>query len=545
MINEDIICVIIGILGSVGLLLLTSYSLKMKSSKWRLIFLAPAIVILLITVLAGKELLMSGVYLGAILLLYGFFFENPTGRRISCVLALISCLVTIPICVFGKSYRAPDYLEEFKEGFETMKAHYIMTDYKGIDWDALYAKYEPKFRQIQKDGDAVENVLCWQEFTAEFYDGHTSYVDNREDVMKQAEQTAFGNDYGLSLIRMDSGEYAAVNVEPDSVPAKAGIHNGTVITAWDGKTPDTYYDQVRCTTIAFPDKENKEFYLPIYMSGIGGDSMEITYLDENGETKQVDAPSIGVYADRMRKTIDIIDQGVVLANLTWEMEDEDTALLRITSMSYDMETYNGTDYSAMQNELRAKLYELKESGVKKLILDLRSNGGGSPYMIMSLCSLIAPEGEYTESYAGVVDRKTADYVKDEATGTYEIGGKLTYTGEDLVPEMDIIVLVNAETISAGDHMTAMVSDYPNVTTMGFTKSNSSGQAVTGIELECGSLTFSAIPCMNEDGSFFIDTGTDHLSKIPLDVIVPMDEDAITTLFDDGEDYLLQYALEYN
>ncbi|MBR1569084.1 MAG: hypothetical protein IJ648_08955, partial [Lachnospiraceae bacterium] len=80
MINEDIICIIIGILGSVGLLLLTSYSLKMKSSKWRLIFLAPAIVILLITVLAGKELLMSGVYLGAILLLYGFFFENPTGR---------------------------------------------------------------------------------------------------------------------------------------------------------------------------------------------------------------------------------------------------------------------------------------------------------------------------------------------------------------------------------------------------------------------------------------------------------------------------------
>ena len=545
MINEDIICIIIGILGSVGLLLLTSYSLKMKSSKWRLIFLAPAIVILLITVLAGKELLMSGVYLGAILLLYGFFFENPTCRRISCVLALISCLVTIPICVFGKSYREPDYLEEFKEGFETMKAHYIMTDYKGIDWDALYAKYEPKFRQVQKDGDAVENVLCWQEFTAEFYDGHTSYVDNREDVMKQAEQTAFGNDYGLSLIRMDSGEYAAVNVEPDSVPAKAGIHNGTVITAWDGKTPDTYYDQVRCTTIAFPDKENKEFYLPIYMSGIGGDSVEITYLDENGETKQVDAPSIGVYADRMRKTIEIIDQGVVLANLTWEMEDEDTALLRITSMSYDMETYNGSDYSVMQNELRAKLYELKESGVKHLILDLRSNGGGSPYMIMSLCSLIAPEGEYTESYAGVIDRKTADYVKDEVTGAYEIGGKLTYTGENLVPEMDIIVLVNAETISAGDHMTAMVSDYPNVTTMGFTKSNSSGQAVTGVELECGSLTFSAVPCMNEDGSFFIDTGTDHLSKIPIDVIVPMDEEAITVLFDDEEDYLLQYALEYN
>lgn len=545
MINEDIICVIIGILGAVGLLLLTSYSLKMKSSKWRLIFLAPAIVILFLTVLAGKELLMSGVYLAAILLLYGFFFENPTGRRISCVLALICCLVTIPICVNGKSYRTPDFLEEFKEGFDIMKAHYILADYKGIDWDELYAKYEPKFRQVQKDGDHIENFICWQEFTAEFYDGHTSYIDNSEDVMKSADQIVFGNDYGLSLIRMDSGEYAAVNVEPDSVPARAGIHNGTVITAWDGQTPDAYYDQIRYTTIAFPDQGNREFYLPIYMSGIGGDSVEITYLDENGEENRVEAPCIGAYVDRMHETIDIINQGVELANLTWEMEDEDTALLRITSMAYDMETYNGTDYSVMQNELRAKLYELKESGVKHLIFDLRSNGGGSPYMIMSLCSLIAPEGEYTESYASVVDRKTADYVKDETTDMYEIGGKLTYTGEDLVPEMDIIVLVNAETISAGDHMTSMVSAYPNVTIMGFTKTNGSGQAVTGVELECGSLSFSAVPCMNEDGSFFIDTGTDHLSKVPIDVIVPMDEEAITALFDDGEDYLLRVALEYN
>ena len=263
MIGQDIFCIIFGIAASIGLFVLTLYAVRVKSSKWRLLFMAPFIVILLFTVVAGKELLMSGVYAAGVLLLTGFFTENVTARKISCILSIVCCIVTIPLCTNVKSYRVPDYLEQFEEGFATMRDHYDMTEYKGIDWDELYAKYQPKFKEAALQHDRVANYICWKEFVSEFYDGHTDYALNdspeaSKSIVKEAEERVYGNDYGLSLMRYTGGDFVAVNVEPDSGIAKAGIHDGTIITAWDGKSPSEYYDQVAYYNLAFPDEENKQ-----------------------------------------------------------------------------------------------------------------------------------------------------------------------------------------------------------------------------------------------------------------------------------------------
>ena len=50
--------------------------------------------------------------------------------------------------------------------------------------------------------------------------------------------------------------------------------------------------------------------------------------------------------------------------------------------------------------------------------------------------------------------------------------------------------------------------------------------------------------LNKDGSVFIDSGTDYQSGIEVDIKVPYDNQALTALFDDGKDYLMDYSLEY-
>ena len=35
-----------------------------------------------------------------------------------------------------------------------------------------------------------------------------------------------------------------------------------------------------------------------------------------------------------------------------------------------------------------------------------------------------------------------------------------------------------------------------------------------------------------------------MGKVPIDVIVPFDEKAVTAIFESGEDYLLDYAVKY-
>lgn len=165
-------------------------------------------------------------------------------------------------------------------------------------------------------------------------------------------------------------------------------------------------------------------------------------------------------------------------------------------------------------------------------------------MAMAIAGLFAEEGTHFYLNSGEWDETTGLYKLDSETGKYRIGESLSYTGEDLWAEGQIVLLVNAECISAADHFVMLMDEMDNVTTMGFTKSGGAGQAVNSVALESGSLTFSAIPAMDEDGNIIIDSDTSRIIGIGVDELVPFDEEAVRVLFDDGGDYLLQRAAAY-
>ena len=164
-------------------------------------------------------------------------------------------------------------------------------------------------------------------------------------------------------------------------------------------------------------------------------------------------------------------------------------------------------------------------------------------MVGAVVQLFAPEGEHLISYSAVINEKTATYERG-ADGKYVKDKKMSYMGENLWDQGDIILLVNYETVSAGDMMTSLMSEYPNVTIMGFTGSNSSCQAVTSYSMRSGGVTFSAVPNLGEDGEAIIDTFTDHKSRVPVDHFIPLTQEAVTAIFDKGEDYVLDHAINY-
>ena len=459
-----------------------------------------------------------------------------------------------------------------------MKKHYVLADEKGINWDELYKEYKPKFREAEKKQDLTMNYQLWQQYSQEFYDGHVGYIPSKlgEGLMYQIMCESYGNDYGLSLVRLSTGEYAAVNVEgcgmsysindKDDIGeaefsmvknyfktenadadrltlVNAGIKNGTIITKWDGKAIDEYFDDIPFYYFQVPVRENEEFYQPMYVAGMGGDSVEISFLDESGEEKTVTAPKLGAYIPRLDNTITKIDKGVKMTNLTWESLNDDTVMIRIYAMAYDSNTYEGTDYTEMTDKLREEILAYKEAGFKNIVFDLRSNSGGSPFMVQGIAQLFAPEGEHTTYYAAKINEDTATFERG-ADGKYiKEDEMITYQGEDLWHDGQIILLVNAQTVSAGDDMVYMMGDYPNVKVMGTTKSNNSCQAVQGMEISTGQFSFSVVPNLTEDGEIAIDTLTDHEARVPFDEYIPMTEELITSVFDNGEDYILNYAAD--
>ncbi len=542
----DLLLIFMELVGAAGLYLLAGYAAKALSPKWRLCYMLPAIICIVICAVAGFEVSLAGVYAGAVILLAGFVREDRKTRRVASAVAGGLTVISIAVCLLNPGYRAVDYVKDFEKGFQAMKEHYCLAEYKGIDWDALYDTYYPQFEEADKKHDAVENFILWQQFCGEFHDGHVAYSAD-EDVAEQAYARMYGNDYGLSLMTLSDGQTVAVNVEPDSALTEAGIHNGTVITAWDGRTIEEVAGETDVPLSFCPYnavKENDAFYRALPVAGVGSDSVTISYLDDSGAKKSVTVSKLGAYADRLQNTIQTICGGIAGSNLTWSTPNQDTACLRISGMVYDSESYESGDHSEMKKEIKEKLIELKQSGVKNLVLDLRDNTGGSPAFILAIAELLAPVGEHTYICDGVWDEDKKLYQVDPETGKYVMGTEITYTGENLWTDGEIVILVNSGTISAGEHFTSLMSEFDHVTIMGFNVTNGSGQGIRGISLEGGMLQFSSVPVLDSEGNIYVDTDASGISNVPLDVKVPFDAEAVHVLFDEGGDYVLDYALDY-
>ncbi len=543
MILYDKILIAVVLAGAILLYILAGMAKKYVSSKWRAFYCLPAVAAMLFLGAQGFEVSMLGAYVGALLMLAGFIKDNIKVRKYTCVGAFVLALVTIPVCMLNKGYRSVDYVQDFKDGVECMKEHYILTEHKGVDFDALYEKYLPQFSEANKNHDEAANFIAWFCFCAETHDGHNYFMPKNEDVIEEAYKKACGNDYGLSLMTLADGAIVAVNVEDNDFFKAAGIQNGTIVTSWDGRDIlEVARESLIFRMSTYADKDNEAFELALYAAGTGGDSVKITYLDDAGVEKELELPKIGDYYDRVKETREIIHRGVETGHMMWEEVSEEAVALRIKFMQYDSEASKTENYSGMQQEIRDKAVEYQAAGKTHLILDLRSNGGGSGQMVKAIASLFALPGEYYYCNDGLWDDKAEGYVKD-ANGNYVPGKEHTFQGENIW-NGPITLLVNQNSASASDHLTMVMQGMENVTVMGFTEPNGSGQGLNGISLESGDLHFSSALMMNRNGEIYIDSGVDRESGNQIDIVIPFDEEAVRVLFEEDGDYVLQKCLEY-
>ena len=557
----DMIAVAVCVLGCILLMRLAAHADRVKSTKWKLLWLLLPVCAFAVTK-DGPELSLLPLYLGAGIAALGFFTEKCGVRQKLAFSGAFCMLLSIPVCLLNPRYRAKDYLGDFEALFSCMREHYVLTKYKGIDWDALYAEYQPQFAETDRTQDAGRNALLWGAFCGEFHDGHVGYTYPKEDAeaASDAIRAALGNDYGLSLMRCTDGSFAAVNA--DESLAAYGIFNGTVITEWDGKSPDavsrsspaygittfiadTDTGSVFLNLESYPDIDNEIFWSGVLAAGVGGETVTVTYRSGTGSEQTAVLPKRGEYYDRFRETVDTISQGVEAGNLQWKKLNDTTACLRIKGMSYDTKSYSSAEEDAfdeMKNEIRETILRYQSEGVRDVIIDLRSNQGGSPHMVDGVVSMFAPIGTHYNMSTALWDDAKKCWATD-AGGNYIKNKDITFQGEQLLGDGRMIVLVNSATVSAGDDMVKIMENMENVRIIGFTEPNGSCQAVNYQSAKYGTLSFSSCVTLDQDGSIFIDAGTDRQSTDGDAVeIIPFDAEAVHALFDENRDYLLEKAL---
>ena len=275
----------------------SEYCDKYKSSKWKLVWLAPVVLLAAVSLVSEPDICLISAYIGVAVLVMGFFRDKVSFRRITAVIAAVCIVLALPVCMTSKVYRRVDYVSDFESIFKEARKRYVLTKHKNINWQELHDKYLPEFRQATKDRDAAANYIAWNKLCAEFHDGHVGY-SAKEDVVDEAEIRAWGKDHGLVIMTLADGRRVALNV--DESLEKYGIHQLTEIISWDGMTIEEADDKsVMKHMQSFADIDNEIFYTGVFAAGVGEGDVEVTFIADDGTEKTAELHAIGNYKDRV------------------------------------------------------------------------------------------------------------------------------------------------------------------------------------------------------------------------------------------------------
>lgn len=552
--------------------------------------------------------LFGGFYLASILMaLWPLFAGRKRGWKVaSSVVTTLVILCTLHTFVFPASsfsavrnHSFDTWTDAFVKTTEDMEKYYSLQEHKSTDIAQLRDKVMPLVQKAEETEDSGLFYAAMLYYVYNFYDGHVNACDLDGDAYYRALLLLSGYDYGMSMVQLDDGRVIAVSVGDtwEGTPASAyqnGIRNGMEIVSWNGLPVDEALEQVEVVyqSLIWPVAENEKFLKPALLAtkplpadgsmGIGSTVDQLLwraedcsfdemcaafnsaskeeydaawsailpfpealcgFKDADGTVKEVRLSASDYAIDRFETVY------LSLYNLMfdWEIPDnfgtcmltEDTGMLHLwrehTNTLEDIYGYLSGDDPWVRRMFIEKIDALKEQGMTKLIIDARYNQGGFPAIDRALASLFTDETFAVETEADCIGGRYKELTKNyvEGDGRYK--------------DIDVVLLVDSMCVSAGDYLVKVMGACPNVTVMGMTTSSCSCQAQGGLSFLSGvcNICYPVNWMFDQDGRRFIDTDESRTCTLPLDVKIPLTEDAVREmLYEFGSDYQLQYALIY-
>ena len=243
-------------------------------------------------------------------------------------------------------------------------------------------------------------------------DPHSSYLDGSS--LQRLETMIDGNYSGLGLsVQMEDGAVKVISPFKGSPADKAGIKAGDYITHLDGVL---YFERDLDEAVA-------------KMRGKAGTSIRLTIF-RPGRTSDFDVT---------------VTRGVIeLEPVTWEL-DGDVGVVSINEFSRDV----GKDVLAAVRDLQGKA----PGGLSGLVLDLRSNPGGSLDEAVALSDLFLTRGD-------IVSQRGRNNGDDEYYRAESM-----FRG-DVAANLPMVVLIDAGSASASEIVAGALQDHKRAVVMG-------------------------------------------------------------------------------
>ncbi|MBO4391388.1 MAG: hypothetical protein J5825_11090 [Lachnospiraceae bacterium] len=539
-------------LGAVAVILITLAILhgiwkndEKKIRIWRLLCLLPLIVTAVHAViyLPGFTESVTAYLPFYVIALFALlpipFAKRKIGYRITAVittlLSLASGLYFLCTSPLYFNHSSESYTASFHSLVRDLDRYYVLKEWKEADFSALEAKYMPMVEEAEREqshGKFTDAVIM---FCNELHDGHM-YVEVKYDDVSYL-SFAPPHDYGLATVLLDNGDIIAVCTDENA--NALGIKDGTVITKWNGK-PVLQAAEEDVPDLGLSVKANADRYNALYLSGTGGDTVEVSFIDESGTEQTVTLEVLdGIHAFWDAWTAySHYEEGDV--NFDTKMLDDRCGYLRLgveetDNGLQDILGYLTGEHKGAREMFREKLRDLKSQGMEYLVIDLRNNEGGFDVIGYALCDLLTDREWYCQ---GLGVRKDGKYISQ---------CDQSISGDGEFADLKVVALTNYNCVSAGDGTSLLLSKLPNVTLAGITDPGGCDQETGGRSvLSDGGICvyFPVGPVLNENGEPNADTAADRISRDPVEERIPLDYDAAMKIFCDKEDYELEWAVQY-
>lgn len=398
--------------------------------------------------------------------------ENRNTQRIYKMIMLV--LIVIIVTSLVTAFTTYQYLSN--NGISYSKVN--TTSLEGLEYtlSQFRSELEKKYIGEINDEELIEGAV--KGYVDALEDPYTTYYTKKE--MKTIMEETNGNFVGIGVyMTKDLEKNAILIIKPiENSPAeKAGILPGDLIT----KVDDVEYtgDKLEEASNKIRGEEGTKVKLEIY---------------RNGETK----------------TFELTRTKVVVSHVTTKVLNNDIGYIAISDFEGEC-----------ASEFETKYKQLEKQGIKKLIIDIRNNGGGIVDEALKIANML-------------VDKDSTLLITKDKSDKEEI----TKATEKPIINMPTVVLVNGYSASASEILAGALKDNGKATLVG-TKTYGKGIIQELHQLSDGSglkITVSEYYTPNHNAI--------HKIGITPDVEIDLSEDVKQqTTIQEKDDNQLQKAIE--
>jgi carboxyl-terminal processing protease len=348
-----------------------------------------------------------------------------------------------PVDLSGQSWT-----DAFASLNKIMSREYPFTQWRRIDWTALYSKYSPRIAEAERRGDSDAFRKTLREYIYSFPDGHVKISGPFDDLRYRD----IGGGFGFVLTPLDDGRVVCYIVMDGGPAASAGVKPGAEVRSLSGR-------QIKDAALAQPilwtrrpvstsAQRRIEQFRYLSRAPVGTKVSLVFKNPGDAAPKTVTLTAVDdhfAYLNRSQMPAPVQEQRQLFSH---KVLDSGIGYIAIF----------GEDFTTMP-EFESILQQMIDAKVPALILDLRRNQGGDD-------SASARMPSYFQTHKSLFEY--AEYF-DEGTGKFEILRSGTLYVTPLRPHFTgpVIALIGTGTGSSGEGVAMEIERAPRGRTLGF------------------------------------------------------------------------------